>query len=236
MDFQDQIKESVEKVRERIYKAVQKSGRGTDSVRLMAVSKFHSEQEIQCAVNEGITLFGENRVQEAELKFPSILEKNPGIELHMIGSLQRNKVKTIIKLVSCIQSVDRLELLSEIQKSAAIKTKSVDILLEVHTGEESKSGFIDEDAVFRALEYLESIKNTAVVPKGFMTMAPFTTDEKAVRASFRKLCEVQKHAQQRFPNLSLTELSMGMSNDFEIAVEEGSTLVRVGTAIFGRRE
>lgn len=228
------VKEAVQAVQERINSARIRSGR-TDAVKLMAVSKFHSIQEIEQAIEAGISLFGENRVQEALLKFPELFAARKGIELHMIGTLQRNKVKSIVPLVSCIQSVDRIQLIEEIIRFCSARQKKVDILLEVHTGEESKSGFLDEEQVMRALDLLTD-PASFVIPRGFMTMAPFTNNENDIRLSFKKLYSMQQRARQRFPSMQLDELSMGMSNDFEIAVEEGATLVRVGSAIFGNRE
>ncbi len=230
------MKETINAIQTRINNALTRSGRSPGSVALMAVSKFHTVNEIQSAIDAGLTLFGENRVQEACDKFSVLELDNPGISLHMIGSLQRNKVKAILPLVSCIQSVDRIELLDEIQKQAVKTNKIIDILFEVNTGEESKSGFTDENLVFKALETVSNYTSSNIRPHGFMTMAPFTKDEKLIRSSFRKLTQIQKKAQDMFPHFNLTELSMGMSNDFEIAIEEGSTIVRVGTALFGARQ
>ncbi|HPX27544.1 MAG TPA: YggS family pyridoxal phosphate-dependent enzyme [Treponemataceae bacterium] len=228
------IHEALITIQEKMDRAIERSGRRADTVKLMAVSKFHTIEEILAAADEGLMLFGENRVQEACEKFPSIMHKHPQIQLHMIGSLQRNKVKSIVPLASCIQSVDRLELIEEIQKQAHKNDKIIDILLEYHTGEESKSGFTNENELYKALDLLS--ETTHLKPRGFMTMAPFTKDEQAIRASFRKLRMMQEKAQKLFSHFTLNELSMGMSNDYEIAIEEGSTLIRVGTALFGSRE
>lgn len=228
------IHEALITIQEKMNRAIERSGRRADTVKLMAVSKFHTIEEILAAADEGLMLFGENRVQEACEKFPSIMQKYPQIQLHMIGSLQRNKVKSIVPLASCIQSVDRLELIEEIQKQARKNDKIIDILLEYHTGEESKSGFTNENELYKALDLLS--ETTHLKPKGIMTMAPFTKDEQAIRASFRKLRMMQEKAQKLFSHFTLNELSMGMSNDYEIAIEEGSTLIRVGTALFGSRE
>lgn len=231
------VKENCDSIREKIYMAEQRAGRAECSVRLMAVSKFHPADAVKEALEAGVTLFGENRVQEACGKFPSIFEAYPDAELHLIGSLQRNKVKQILPLVSCIQSVDRLELIEEIakQKDKLDESRQLKLLFEVHTAEDSKSGFTDTDELLRAVEYAESLQTKGIVPAGFMTMAPFTEDEKAIRESFRSLVKIADMVKSRFSGLPLNELSMGMSHDFEIAIEEGSTLVRVGTAIFGER-
>ncbi len=230
----NEIQSRLYNIREKMESALKRSGRKYADVKLMAVSKFHPVEEIIAASDIGIMLFGENRAQEVCEKFPLVMDKHPQIELHMIGSLQRNKVKSLIPYVSCIQSVDRLELIEEIQKQASKADKTIQVLLEYHTGEESKSGFKDEDTLFNALERLSELSH--VRPIGFMTMAPFTHKENEIRASFTKLRNMQDKAQQRFSNFTLHELSMGMSNDYEIAIEEGSTIIRIGTALFGQRE
>ena len=213
-----------------------KSGRQSGSVKLMAVSKFHPSEAVIEAFNAGQLLFGENRVQEASSKFPPLIETHPEISVHMIGQLQSNKVKKALEYASCIQSVDRIDLLREIEKQCAKTDRRIKILFEVHTGEESKSGYSSE------ADLLESIGKCAegdfphIIAQGFMTMAPFTDDETMVRKSFIALRELSEKLREEYPTLPLTELSMGMSGDFEIAIEEGSTLVRVGTAIFGERD
>ncbi|MCR4939386.1 MAG: YggS family pyridoxal phosphate-dependent enzyme [Treponemataceae bacterium] len=234
------IKDNLEHIKEKIHDAELRAGRKVGSVKLMAVSKFHPAEAVIEAYKAGQKLFGENRVQEACGKFPQLTEKYPDIELHLIGSLQRNKVRQIIPLVTCIQSVDRIELVDEIIKQCRkLKTEGVDkklcLLFEYHTGEESKSGFLSEDELMAAVERAGSASDCGIICSGFMTMAPFTDDKDAVRASFRKLRELSERVRKQFPFLPLDELSMGMSGDYEIAVEEGSTLVRVGTAIFGER-
>ena len=227
------IYDSFSKVRDEVAACALASGRNEDDVQLMAVSKFHSQQEIEEAINAGATLFGENRVQEAAEKFPYLLDKFPQIRLHQIGSLQRNKVKTILPLVTCVQSVDRMELINEMEKIADNSDRHVEILLEYHTAEDSKSGFVNYDDVFAALEGLKSCGH--LHPVGFMTMAPFCDDEKAIRASFIQLRNIMDKAKSDFPEFDFSVLSMGMSGDYKIAIEEGSTLVRIGTAIFGPR-
>lgn len=230
------IEQNLNNIKERILKAEQKSGRPAGSVKLMAVSKFHPAESVIEALNAGQFLFGENRVQEANEKFPEIILGKPETCLHMIGQLQSNKVKTAVKIASCIQSVDRIDLLKEIEKQCAKINKTIDILFEYHTAEDSKSGFQNKESLIEALDLCISGELPHVTPKGFMTMAPFTEDEALIRNSFRTLKNLAQELQQKYPELDLTELSMGMSGDFEIAIEEGSTLVRVGTAIFGERD
>ena len=230
------ISKNLKEIQEKIRNAEKRSGRAEGSVKLLAVSKFHPKDDVLLAIKAGQFLFGENRVQEAKEKFPSILEENPKAELHMIGVLQSNKVLQAVKIASCIESVDRISLIDEIEKQCAKINKNIKILFEFHTGEESKSGFEREEEVLRALDLFEKGKYPHVRPSGFMTMAPFTEDKERVRASFRTLRELSDRLQKKYPNFDLSELSMGMSGDFEIAIEEGSTLVRVGTAIFGERD
>lgn len=231
------IKENLENIKFRINQAEKKSGREENSVKLMAVSKFHPQEEIIEAIKCNQFLFGENRVQEAVEKFPAIFETqaSKSLELHMIGSLQTNKVGKAVKIAQCIQSLDRLDLLEEIEKQCAKLDKKIKVLLEFHTGEESKSGFQSESEIIQVLDLIEDQKYPHVIPCGFMTMAPFTDDEKLIRNSFITLRNLSDKLKSQYKTFDLSELSMGMSGDFEIAIEEGSTLVRVGTAIFGER-
>ncbi len=227
------IQDNLARVQETIAETIVKAGRPENSVRLVAVSKFHPMSSVMEAVAAGQRHFGENRVQEAEEKFPRVLSVHPDVQLHMIGSLQRNKVSKILPVASCVQSVDRPELLIEIEKRAALLNKTITVLFEIHTGEESKSGFSSEKELYETLDMLPDCSHVRC--SGFMTMAPFTDDDTAVRASFRHLVRVQSRCEQAYPELDFSTLSMGMSNDFCIAIEEGSTMVRIGTAIFGAR-
>ncbi|MCA1949078.1 MAG: YggS family pyridoxal phosphate-dependent enzyme [Treponema sp.] len=224
------IKDNIARIEERIQRACERSGRKREEVRLMAVSKFESMDAIKDAYRAGIRLFGESRVQEAKAKFSTIPDDIKDIELHCIGSLQRNKVKGAIQLFSCIQSVDRDELLAELALQCKKADMTMEVLLELHTGEDSKTGYPDFESLARAAE--QAMAYPQITLKGLMTMAPFTHDVSQIRESFRTLAEAQRFLQQRFPELSLEILSMGMSNDFEIAIEEGSTLLRIGTALF----
>ena len=230
------IKENLQSIKNRITDAEKKSGRAQGSVKLMAVSKFHPAEAVVEAYEAGQLLFGENRVQEASEKFPPLIEQHPELSVHMIGQLQSNKVKKAVTYASCIQSVDRLELLQEIEKQCAKLDRKINILFEYHTGEESKSGYTSEAELCASIEECAKGSFPHIIPCGFMTMAPFTDDEKLIRKSFITLRELSEKLKPQFPELPLTELSMGMSGDFEIAIEEGSTLVRVGTAIFGERD
>ncbi|GHV24688.1 YggS family pyridoxal phosphate enzyme [Spirochaetia bacterium] len=229
-----EIPEAIETIQERIQKACARSGRKAEDVRLMGVSKFHEPPAIEAAWKAGIRLFGESRVQEAASKFPGFKAGHPETELHMIGSLQRNKAKIVTGLFDAVESVDRDELIAELgrltggQKNPTINPLM--ILLEYHTAEDSKSGYPDVDSLFRAAE--AALGFPGLVLRGLMTMAPLTRDEAAIRASFRAMVSAQGALAARFPAVDWSCLSMGMSGDFEIAIEEGSTLVRIGTAIF----
>jgi len=229
------IKENIKIIKDKIKSACEKVSRNPEEIKLVAVSKFHPASSVIEAVNSGQFLFGENRVQEAKEKFEEVRQVCPEARLHIIGSLQRNKVKDAVKICECIESVDRIELLDEIEKQCAKNDKIIDILFELHTGEESKSGFPDYDSLKKALEICREGKYPHIRPKGFMTMAPFTEDKDLIRKSFITLKNYSDKLKNEFSQFDLKELSMGMSNDFETAIEEGATIVRVGTAIFGQR-
>ncbi len=229
------IKSNLQNIHNKIRDAERAAGRKEGSVKLMAVSKFHPVEAVIQAVEAGQFLFGENRVQEAYSKFPAVFEQCSQTELHMIGQLQTNKVKHAVEIASCIESVDRLELLEEIEKQCNKLNKSIKVLFEYHTGEESKAGFTSEEKLLEALDKCKEGAFPHINPAGFMTMAPFTDNKELVRKSFITLRELKEKLQKEYTMFDLSELSMGMSGDFEIAIQEGSTLVRVGTAIFGER-
>ncbi|MDR2802855.1 MAG: YggS family pyridoxal phosphate-dependent enzyme [Treponema sp.] len=209
-------------------------GRAPRDIRLMAVSKFQELPLIEEAVKAGITLFGESRVQEAAKKFTCFKERYPDTELHMIGGLQRNKAKNAASLFDCVESLDRDEIIGELGRITRDRAENpLTVLFELNSGEENKSGFRTEDALCAGVE--AALEAGGLNPSGLMTMAPFTGDEKAVRAAFRKLVKAQARLRRLFPERGWDCLSMGMSGDFKIAIEEGSTLVRIGTSIFGER-
>jgi hypothetical protein len=233
----------LEQIEEKIENACVRSGRKRQEIRLMAVSKFHPLETVESAFKAGVRLFGESRVHEGREKFSKFWEKYPrdgSLELHLVGSLQRNKAKAAVSFFDCIQSVDRDSLIDELGALTAERESPLMVILEYHTGEETKAGFPDQDSLFRAAERLLSFPGLR--PAGLMTMAPFTGDEAAIRASFRKLSRARDELEKRFPTGSKEAtgywscLSMGMTSDFAIAIEEGSNLIRIGTAIFGERE
>jgi len=229
------IAENIRAVKERIADAAARAGR-IDKITLVAVTKNNPVAAVLAAAVAGITVVGENRVQEANQKFSDIYKQFPNTNLHIIGSLQRNKVKDAVKIASCIESVDRLELMDEIEKQCTKLNKTISVLFELHTGEESKSGFENFDKLFEAVSLCAEGKYPHLIPNGFMTMAPLSSDEQNVRLSFITLRESANRIKKEFPELPLKELSMGMSNDFKLAIKEGSTIVRIGTAIFGPRD
>lgn len=226
------IKDRLMLVLEQIRAAEQAAGRPSGSVRLCAVSKFHATEAVRQAMDAGQLLFGESRVQEARQKFESV----QGAELHIIGQLQRNKVRDAVRIASCVQSVDRLPLLEEIERQCERFGRRTDILFEVHTGEDTKAGYTDMGALRQSVEALCAGQFPHITPRGFMTMAPLTGDERAIRRAFASVRELSERYRAEFPRLPLTELSMGMSGDFRLAIAEGSTMVRIGTAIFGERD
>jgi len=224
---------AVARVRERMAEACRRSGRAPESVALLAVTKFNPAEAVSAAWSAGVRVFGENRVQEAESKFGLLAGKVDGASIHLLGHLQGNKAKKAAMLFNCIQSIDSEDILLELDRRSALLGKVVDILLELHTGEESKSGFPDADSMYRAMELAAGLKGVRI--RGVMTMAPYTDDIVLVRSSFRVCRGVFDRASNLFAFPAFDIVSMGMTNDFETAIEEGSTMVRIGTAIFGRR-
>ncbi|MBL8968443.1 MAG: YggS family pyridoxal phosphate-dependent enzyme [Spirochaetaceae bacterium] len=239
----DFVSDNAKELRGRVEAAAARAGRDAAGVELMAVTKFHPVEAALAAYEAGFRLFGESRVQEAEGKFPAFLAARPDARLEMIGNLQSNKAKKAAQLFSRVQSVDSPEILRELGKRARQAGRRLEILFELHTGEESKAGFPDADSLYRAAELAAELERAAAAAgegaglelRGLMTMAPYTRDEAPIRASFRSLRAAMEGLASRFSFKRLDVLSMGMTNDFEIAVEEGSTLLRVGTALFGSR-
>jgi PLP dependent protein len=223
------ISENIQLIRERIKDACLRSGRQLGDVTLIAVSKNFEVSHIREAMAAGMTRFGENKPQELRAKFAEI---GNTVTWDLIGHLQTNKVKYAVDTADFIHSIDSLKLAEEVSKQAAKKSKKQNILLEVKTSdEETKFGMADADAVMRTAEYCMSQEHLQLC--GLMTMAPFVDDEAVIRTSFRDLYELREKMLSRgFP---VKELSMGMTGDFEFAIEEGATLVRIGTAIFGVR-
>ncbi|HIS56586.1 MAG: YggS family pyridoxal phosphate-dependent enzyme [Lachnospiraceae bacterium] len=225
------LEENFERVRENIRRACERSGRSQDSVTLIAVSKFKPVSMIREAMACGQKVFGENRVQELCDKIEEI---GPGVSWHMIGHLQQNKVKYIVGKVKRIHSVDSVSLAKQISKEAQKKGVTVRILLEVNVAEEeSKFGFRLEDteAAVREIALLPGIHIC-----GLMTIAPFVENPEENRIYFKKLYQLSVDIKEKnIDNVDMSELSMGMTGDYEVAIEEGATMVRVGTGLFGSR-
>ncbi len=226
----EMIAENLARIRENILRSCNRSGRNPDEIRIIAVTKFFGTEIIEEALKIGLTDFGENKAQELNLKFEKLGNK---VTWHFIGTLQRNKVKYVVRTAEYIHSVDSIELADEINSKAEKNNKVQKIFLEVNTSsEESKSGLVSEDDVFRLTEYCFDKNNLALI--GLMTMAPFTDDEKVIRNCFSSLRKIKEKLNNSGYN-TITGLSMGMTNDYQIAVEEGSTMLRIGSALFGER-
>ena len=225
------IKEQLEEVRERVNAACLRAGRDPKSVTLIAVSKTNPAQAVQEAYEAGARDFGENKVQEILQKQPALPQD---IRWHMIGHLQRNKVHQVIGKAVLIHAVDSLRLAEQIEQEAAKQNLDVDVLLEINVAkEESKYGFFLEDAE-------EAIRRISALPhvhiKGLMTIAPFVENPEENRGIFQKLYQFSVDINDKnIDNVTMGVLSMGMSGDFEVAIEEGATMVRIGTSIFGAR-
>lgn len=226
------ITENLKKVEEHIQEACERSGRGRDEVTLIAVSKTKPVEMMEEAIKAGVRTFGENKVQEIVKKQPFLPED---IDWHLIGHLQRNKVRQIAGRVSMIHSVDSVRLAEQIQKEYDLKRITAKILVEVNVArEESKFGFLPEEAE-DAIRKMAQLPNIQVC--GLMTIAPFTDNPEENRVHFYNLRKLLVDINaQNIDNISMRELSMGMTGDYEVAIEEGATFVRVGTGIFGSRQ
>lgn len=226
------IRHNVQKVLEEMARAAGSAGRSPSEVRLVGVSKFHPLEAMQAAEDTGIFAFGESRIQEAQQKWDA-WEGEKKLPWHLIGHLQRNKVRAALEIFNCIHSLDSLRLAHELERHASERSQRISVLLEVNLSEEeSKYGFAPH-AIPPAVEQLLR-ECPALSLEGLMTMAPFGASESQARTIFRGLYDLRERLNREFA-LSLKELSMGMSDDYPWAVLEGSTLVRVGTALFGSR-
>lgn len=230
-DF-DYVAANVQKVREIIEQAAARSGRKPEDIELMAVTKTMPAQAVSAAFDCGITLFGENRVQELLDKLPEL--EMTGRSAHIIGHMQTNKVKYIIDKVDMIQSLDSLHLAQEIDRQAEKAKKIMKVLIEVNIGRESsKSGVMPEElsGFIDRVSVLSHIKIC-----GLMAIPPFDEDKEKTRLYFKQIRKLFiDNAVKKSDNIDMNVLSMGMSSDFAIAIEEGSTMIRVGTSIFGKR-
>ena len=221
----------IEAVREEIAESARKAGRNPDEIRLMGVTKNHSAEAVEAAIAGGLHLFGENRVQEADEKYQGVSGE---YELHLIGHLQRNKAKRVPGLFSWVESIDAVRTVNALDRACVEAEREVAVLLEVNiSGEEQKYGVTDDGEIEKILDAVQESEKLRC--RGLMGIAPWVAEEKKIRGAFAGLRERYEKIRERRRGLSLDTLSMGMSGDFKIAIEEGSTLVRIGTAIFGSR-
>jgi pyridoxal phosphate enzyme (YggS family) len=225
----EEIAANLARIATRIAEAAQKCGRSPDEIELVAVSKTHAAEKVQAAVEAGQLLFGESRVQEARAKIPLLPSR---LRWHFIGHLQKNKIRHALPLFELFHGIDSLALAQDMDRIAEEEGMRPRILLEVNlAGEASKHGFSPE-ALRRDLETTLSLGRLTI--EGLMTIPPLSPEAEASRRYFVALRELRDQLEREF-NVRLPQLSMGMSGDFAIAIEEGATLVRVGTAIFGER-
>lgn len=223
------VKNNLELVKNQIADACSRVGRSPSEVQIVAVTKTHSTEIIREAIAAGVNIIGENRVQEAVEKFTEI---GKTVEWHLVGTLQRNKVRKALGIFSMIHSLDSAALADEIEKESAVLEKLTPCLIEVNTsGEESKSG-VQPDKLAELMTVVLKCEHIKLI--GLMTVGPLTQDHPKIRSSFTHLRELRNRAENVF-GCYLPHLSMGMSDDFEIAVEEGATMVRLGRALFGPR-
>lgn len=229
------IAENVAAVRERIARAAERVRRDPGSITLMAVSKTVEPERIAQAYAAGIRVFGENRVQEFEAKAPTLHELKDA-QWHLIGHLQSNKAKKAAEIFSAIDSVDSLRLAQKLEQAASLTGRKLDVLIEIKTGsEESKAGITLDSPELESL-LLAAPRLEHLQIHGLMAVPPFTDDPEGARPYFRLLRDLRDRiASRRLPGIRMEMLSMGMSHDFEVAIQEGSTCARVGTAIFGAR-
>ena len=225
----EQIAENLERVRSQIADAAKKSGRSPDDIELVAISKTHDAEKVRTAYEAGQTLFGESRVQEARAKIP---ELPSSLRWHFVGHLQKNKIRHALPLFELFHGIDDVDLAREMNRIAEEQGMHPRILLEVNVaGEGSKFGF-KPDRLREEMESLLSLTRLSI--EGLMTIPPLAEEAEASRKFFVDLRELRGALEKEF-DMKLPHLSMGMTNDFVVAVEEGATLVRVGTAIFGKR-
>ena len=223
------IKNNLEIIKEKIKKAALKANRSPEEIKLVAVTKTATIEQIKEAISVGIKIIGENKVQEAKEKYHIL---SADTEWHLVGHLQTNKVKYAIEIFDCIQSVDSIKLAKEIDKRSLQFGKTTNVLVEVNvSGEETKYGIKPEEVELFLKEISEF---SGIRVRGLMTIAPIEKDKEEVRPYFGKLREISKEIKSKnIKNVKMDYLSMGMTDDFEVAIEEGANMVRIGRGIFG---
>ncbi len=229
----ESILENLQLILTRIEKACLKSNRNPAEVRLLLATKTVSAENIKIALEAGQTLIAENKVQEVKEKYEAL--KSVPHESHFIGHLQSNKIKDLLKCeISCIQSLDRLDLAQKLQQRLLFENKTIDVLIQVNTSNEDSKFGVHPDQAIELIQQVSKLETLRI--KGLMTIGLFSSETEKVRKCFQVLKNIQKEVMAlNIPNVDMKELSMGMSGDLEIAIEEGATIVRVGTAIFGKR-
>ncbi len=226
------IRENVERVQERIAAACHRAGRHPEDVKLIAISKMVPPERIREAYEAGLRDFGENRVQEAKVKRPALADLT--VTWHLVGHLQTNKARPARELFDWFHALDSFRLAERLDRSVEYSRARLPVLIEVNLGEEPAKSGAREDEVLTLAEQVARLSSLEL--RGLMVLPPFFEDPEQVRPFFRRLRELaMKIDSARLPNVSMQELSMGMSHDFEVAIGEGATMVRVGTAIFGPR-
>lgn len=231
--MKEDILHNLEIINNKIKNACEKAGRNVDEVKLLLATKTVSAERIKIVLENGQTLIAENKVQEVKEKYENL--KSIPHENHFIGHLQTNKIKDILKCdVSCLQSLDRFELAMKLHQKLLAEGKTMDILIQVNTSDEESKFGIHPDSAIDLVEKVSKFHTLKI--KGLMTIGLFSAETEKVRQCFKILKNLQQEIiQQNIPNVEMKELSMGMSSDLETAIEEGATIVRVGTAVFGAR-
>lgn len=226
------IANNIEIIRKRMKYACEKSGRKSTEIRLLLATKTVNSDRINFALEQGESLIGENKVQELKQKCNAVKNLNP--EVHFIGHLQSNKIKEVLKWVDCIESIDRLSVALKLQQRLILEEKEIDIYIQVNTSfEESKFG-VSPNKTIELTREIAKFRNIHI--KGLMTIGLLSSESTEIRKCFQLLKQLQNQIKTlKIPNVEMNELSMGMSGDLEIAIEEGATIIRVGTAVFGER-
>lgn len=228
----ERVEENLIRIQERVLNAANAAGRDADDIAIMAVTKTFDRGAVDAAYNAGIRLFGENRVFEAAEKYES---RPADLRLHLVGHLQRNKAKTAAAVFDCVESIDKIATATALEKNCSERSTVLDILLEYNTSDESaKSGIISNEDLFSCCDKILELPHLRL--KGMMTIAPFTDDKSRIRSSFALLRSLFEEIKDRYNPDDFDTLSMGMSGDFELAIAEGSTCIRVGTALFRSRD
>ena len=229
----EHIAQNLQEILERIETACIKCGRDPEEVRLLLATKTVTAENIKIALHAGQALIGENKVQEVKEKYESL--KSIPHEKHFIGHLQTNKIKDILKYdVTCIQSLDRIDLAQKLHQRLLVENKTISVFIQVNTSDEESKFGVHPDEALELVKQISELHTLKI--KGLMTIGLFSAETEKVRACFKLLKTLQQRIEsENIPNVSVDELSMGMSGDLETAIEEGATMVRVGTAIFGQR-